>query len=444
MNDNPGGTPSPLNPNPAQVPNPMPSQAANTTQINQATGASSASQADVTNQAATVDSVSQATATPAVNQTATTDSNQIAMKPAKKSKVGLIIGIILGIAVLAGGIAAAVFFLPGLFNNDPVGAAMQRIMSGTAPKNVAVDGDFNILINQSGSPIKRINIDLDTDVVTGSMINTSSAVLTITDSNNKDYSVKFNEVYTADGNIYFKVDGASSALEGFSSMLPISDSFGIVTVLGSLEGTWFRVSADTIKSLGESASGETESPISCVANLVSTLDKSGKTTADLYSKNPFITSTTENVFIPRKQSQVYRINIDSDNFVNFVNSINNSGITNDIYTCLGYENSVSLDKNSISKLVETLPKVYAEVNGNNDFSRLYLESDLAEGAATITIDLGFTYPSAVNVNEPVEYTDFSELITQMMSGFYNMPEVESEVIDIDMDMDMDTDTDMDW
>ena len=83
MNENSGGTPSPLNPTPEQAPS----------------------------------------------------SNQATPEPIKKKKTGLIVGIIIGAVALIGGAVAAVLLLPGLLNQNPVATAMQRIMSGKLVKN---------------------------------------------------------------------------------------------------------------------------------------------------------------------------------------------------------------------------------------------------------------------------------------------------------------------
>ena len=387
MNENSGGTPSPLNPTPEQA----------------------------------------------------LSSNQATPEPIKKKKTGLIVGIIIGAVALIGGAVAAVLLLPGLLNQNPVATAMQRIMSGATPKNVAIDGEFNILINQEDSPIKRVNVNLDSDIVTGSMINTSSAVLTFTTSENKDFSVKFNEIYAADGNVYFKIDGATAALEDSGLLGTGVTSSDTLDVVESIDGTWLRVSAEMIQSMSDGSTQE--SPISCVTDLVTDLNKTNNTAAELYNKYPFITSTTENVFIPSKHSQVYQVGLDSKNLTSFINSITNSNLVGKVYTCLGYEDSVSVSEEDIKTIVDKMPKVFVELNGQNDFSRLYMESNLNDGAASLIIDLGFSYPTNVTVTEPVEYTDFTDVINQLMSGFYMLPDTDSDLVEIDTDW---GDWDEDW
>ena len=85
------------------------------------------------------------------------------------------------------------------------------------------------------------------------------------------------------------------------------------------------------------------------------------------------------------------------------------------------EDVPEMTESDVEKLVNVMPAIYAEVNSDNNFTRLYLESELAD-SATVTIDLGFSYPTSVNAEEPVEYTDFSDFIQTLFTSMYNLPE----------------------
>ncbi len=435
MNENPAGTPN-LGPAPGGTP--------------------------VANQATTASPVVQGQPSDVVGANPTAPAT---VEPVKKKKTGLIIGIVIAVIALIGVATAAALILPKLGREDAVSLAMQKILTGNAPTNVAIDGEFNYLISQEGSPIKRININLDTDIMVGSMINTSSAVLTFTTFENKDYSVKFNEIYAADGNIYFKVDGATAALED-SGILDLifaptvqdcsdeitdcsgvaecetgdcvetltdetldadtkAETSGIIDIVEVVDGVWIRVSSDSLSSTDDSSILK-ESPISCVTDFVTTISKNFNVTADLYNKYPFITSTTKDVIIPSKNSQVYLIGVDNEKLAGFLKAMQNPDLVDDLCICLGYDDSEELDE-----VLNDLPKVYAEINGDNNFSRLYLESELDDGAATLTIDLGFEYPSNVNVTEPVDYTDFTEVIQQFFSGFYELSDTEPTQVEVE-------------
>lgn len=391
-----------------------------------------------------------------------------------KKKTGLIIGIIAGLVVLIGGIVAAVILLMGANKGDAVAAAMQKIMSGDAPKNVAIDGTINILMNDESSMLKRLNISLDSDIMVGSMINTSSAVLTFTDRKDNDYSVKVEEIYANNNNLFFKIEGAADAIKE-SELLNLStdnssqqtncieDASGntncetpiisveceddadcaatgevqsdigeeiggllsdvIVSIIEGIDGTYIRVSAEDLNLVGGNIEGG--SKISCVTDLVANLDKNSNSTIQLYNKYPFISSTSDGVIVASKQNPIYKISLDSKNFTNFVNGISNTDLSSKIYSCLDLDDAVRITEEDIDNIVNKMPKIYAEVNADNNFTRLYLESDVNDGAGSATIDLGFSYPTSINVSEPVEYKDFKDAIQTFLSDMYKLEQSEA-------------------
>ncbi|MBR3052289.1 hypothetical protein IKG60_01550 [Candidatus Saccharibacteria bacterium] len=396
----------------------------------------------------------------------TMERADIVTEAAPKKRTGLILGIIGGVLLICGVVAAVVAVL--LFTNkpDPVTAAMQKIMSGEAPKNVAIDGDIDILVNNEDSPIQRINIDLDSNTVIGSMINTSSAVLTLTDWNNNDYSAEFEELYAANGDLYFKIEGATELLEDKdflqlfvsstnsstttnciddatgetncvstdcistdcvtvesestgvppTSLLPSTMLNPIIEAIESADGIWLRMSTDQMESMGNSLP---TSNMSCITNLVNDTNKSSNSAIQLYSKYPFITSSNKGVTISSKQNPVYQVSVDSENFTKYINAIQGTELGQSVASCMGWSNNASITEDDVTQVVNAMPKVYAEVNANNNFTRLYFESDISNGAATVTADLGFSYPTSVTVSEPVEYTDFQDLIQTIFTTMFN-------------------------
>lgn len=384
--------------------------------------------------------------------------------PVKKKKTGLVFGIIGGILVLAG-IAAAIVAVVLMMNKpDPVTMAIQRIMSGEAPNNVAIDGNIDILPNNTESPIKRINIDLDSDIVVGSMINTSSAVLTFTNQNDQDFSVKFEEVYAAEGDLFFKIEGAMAALEDSGILAAfnasnvqttncVEDESGatncipsdcnaedeqdcasevvveagtmdpaitntVLSVVEAADGVYLRVAAQDLDSASQTALRDT--PASCITDLISDINKDSKSAADLYSKYPFIKASDKNAIISSKQNTVYSVSVDSKNLTDYINNIRNAQIRNDIYTCLGLQDNVGVTEADITDVIKKIPAFYAEVNSDYNFTRLYFESVIGDDLATATVDLGISYPANVTVTEPVEYTDFSDMVQTIFTTMYNI------------------------
>ncbi len=468
MNDSSGETPNPLNPTPASgMGN---GQATTLTAVEPTNNAGAPGPVDVNQAAPTAKENPAIPAEPSIAPegssstfSGNTEQKAESTQPPKKSKLGPIIGIVVACLLLIGGVVLAIVMM-GMNRGDAVSAAMQKIMSGEAPDKVAIDGDINILLNDEASPIKRININLDSDIMVGSMLNTSSAVVTFTDANNKDYSMKFEEIYAAGNNLYLKIEGAVKALQdsGLLNLLSggqgtncVTDATGatncmspsvvgvdctgdtdcvetdgeiitqneqvnnelanaIINVINSVDGIYLRISSEDLNLVGTSPVDSSQ--LSCITNLVSNTNKNSNGTIQLYNKYPFILSTDKNIQIASKQNPIYQVSVDNKKFANFVNEIQNDEITGELYSCLGLQDNLTITEEDIAELTSKMPKVYAEVNSDNNFTRLYLESELNDGAATAVIDLGFSYPTNVNVSEPVEYKDFRDFIQTIFNG----------------------------
>ena len=471
MNDNPGETPNPLNSAPGAVPE---QNAGATDVVDDVASASNVNVGQPTTQpvsdasinqtaAQSVEIAQQQTAVASLDPTGRTmnQAAEISDTP-KPKKTGLIVGIIIGAVALIGIIVAVILVMLNMNKANPVETAMQKLLSGNAPQNVAIDGDINILVNDRNQPLKRINIDLDSDIVVGSMINTSSAVLTITDWSDKDYSIKFEEIYAANGDLFFMIDGATAALEdsGLLNLINpnstpttncVTDESGatncetpivevdcagdvdcmseqttvdasnllvntIMSVIEAADGTYLRISTDELNFINESSNSQ----ISCVTDFISNVNKNSNSTLDLYNKSPFVKASDKSITISSLSNPVYQVNIDSQKFADFINAMQNTELAGSLYSCLGWSNHAYVDVTDVDELVSQLPELYVEVNDNNDFSRIYLESDINDGVATATIDLGLSYPTNVNASEPVEYTDYSTFIETLFKDMYQL------------------------
>ena len=446
MNENPGETPNPLNPTPAagQVPA-QPS-------------------APVPTPTQSVDSLAPA-------ERPMEKAAPAPAAPAKKKKTGLIAGIVAVVAVLIiGGIAAAIAVI--MNQPDPVTLAMNKIMNGDAPANVAIDGNINIEMNDEYSPISKLNIDLKSSVTPSSTINNSKAVVTVEIRNVGELSAEFDEVYAGNGDLYFKIDGVADALEqsGILYLLNLSNNIedcagdescvseelsvagcdddanadcmsdgyyvleeggqdmldeetlsyfaSLLDVVEVVDGEWLKVSVDQLNMISDGITNDSD--ISCITNLVSDVNTNSNSAIELYRKNPFIVTTNKDVALNSKNYPVYKVSIDSEKFANYVNSIQNADLSSKLYACLDWDNNVQISADDVAEIVSTMPTVYAEVDNENNFSRLYLVSELNDGEGTMTIDLGFSYPDFVNVSEPEEYKDFSEVLQEIMSSMFTI------------------------
>ena len=175
MNENPEGTPNPLNPTPAAAPTPAPAPAP------------------------------APTAVPAPEP----EQPGSIVEPAKKKngkKIGIIIGVIAGVLALGGGVAAALMltvFKPA----DAVPLAIEKALSGNY-KYVALQG------NISGTPtadssfgVSSLNINFDAQVDMVSRSNSLSATIAASAGDEQDVSFNVEETQVAGGDMFIKLDG---------------------------------------------------------------------------------------------------------------------------------------------------------------------------------------------------------------------------------------------
>jgi|GEM_PF-1709114 len=498
MNENPGETPNPLNPNPGMNTGPSPVRPSRPVRATTMRAARpmqpAASTRPITQPAPTT--MSEGEALQATIESLDPTGRPMEQAPVfvdkPKKKTGLIVGLIIGLFVLIGGGVAAALVLINMNNTDAVSAAMNKIMSGEAPKDVAVDGTIDMRVNDPSSPLERVKIDLDSELTMGSMLNTSTAIVTLSIKDTQDVSFEFDEVYAESGDLYLKLEGATNALEdsgllqlltpaqpaencttnevtgevnctepapvvdepvdctgeeGCTALDTLTDPEAITEpeagisidedmaasltpllgIIETIDGEWLRISTDEMSMLSNDTLNT--SSVSCITNLVSGLDTSGASAAELYKKNPFVTSSTENINITSKGNPVYRIGIDNDAFANFVNSIQNTDMSQEIYSCLGWEDKVSISSTDVDEVTAMFPTIYAEVNSEHNFTRLYLESDSDDANTTMIIDLSFNYPSNINITEPEEYRDFSDLIQEIFSSIYDLPDGDTVIED---------------
>lgn len=471
MNENPGETPNPLNPNQEPVATPQPT--------NVSPVIASAPQAEqASNQPTPVETPTAQPTSGGIVESLdptgrTMEKAEESVVPEKKKKTGLIVGIIIAAVVLIGGGVALALVLMNSNKTDAVVQAMSKLMSGDAPSNLAVTGTIDILSNDADSLISKVSVALDTDMIVSSGINTSTAVVTLTGSNNETYSIDFDEIYASSGDLYFKIDGVNDVLndpgflrllsgeteapsididciDGDEDCMPLEDSglemlemgelgteepeiiledegldyteigggmFGVVQLI---DGVWLRISTDEIGEVSDSL--VSDNSFSCISNLVDGVDKNSNSLVELYNKNPFLTSTSENLTVSSKNDPIYKIAIDAEELVGFVNGVNNSSLSQDIYSCLNLESNASITEEDASEVISDLPDIYVEIDGNSNFTRLYTKTE-TEGGAEIIVDLSFAYPTNVNVSEPLEYVDFSEILQEIMQSMFNIPDI---------------------
>lgn len=464
MDDKTQGTPNPLNPTPGVTPlDANPSEPIRP--------------ANQFNTSEPIRPVNQFNTTPPANQFNTTPPNSPAVpmgvvenldptnrpmeyapmpetpQPKKnKKKVGLIIGGMICLFLAIGcGVAAILLFMN---HGDPVERAMGKLMSGEAPTNTTIQGTIGIKSNDSSSSISDLEISINSNLATDSLINSSTATLSGSLRNGGDFSIDLSEVYAANGDLYLKIDGISEIMgdpyllsdsaettsteeglttEGLQAEEEISvdeemtlneetSSTGTITsmlsIIGTIDGEWIRIPISELGTTSSELTSGIDSETSCMAELFMNLNNNRNSIMEMYQRNSFIGSTTKDLAVASVNNPIYKVIVKSENFTNFFNETRNSSILKEYQDCTG-ETVGALNADSVDQTLAELPEVYVEVDGDDNFTRLYFVTDANEGDATITTDLNFSYPTNVNVSEPTEYTDLSEILQRLFSNVYD-------------------------
>lgn len=383
----------------------------------------------------------------------------------KKSKKGLIIGLVVGFVVLVGGAIGAMFALGVFKPADPVVLAMSKIFEGPKPDNVHLGGTIKVTPKDT-TFIRSATITLDSAVKTGSMINATKAELKATTTIG-DLNIGIEEIYANAGEIYLKLDGiesisnliqestfdesllneSSNDLELDASLDETLDEanqlvedcinsedglstdcvsetesesamsglamFYMLQMFGSIDGEWIRIPLSELESSGISFTSDTQ----CLTDTYNSIMNKGNLISEIYKKNSFVSSTNENLKISKKTNPIYKLVFDAEKMTSFSNEIKKSGIVP--ANCTGDEESSSAS--DVEKALNNLPAIYVELDGNHNFTRFYTNFTTDDGSA-LEVDLDLSYPSTIDVAEPIEYTDLESIIQDQMMNMMNVAE----------------------
>ena len=474
----PGMTPNPLNPTPNEISQPE-STLEKTEEIQTEPTAEKAEVIQTEPSGAPKTEVIADTASPVDKPMVSTLEIEAAEAAAKveenkkkKSKKGLIIGLVVGFIVLAGGVIGAMFALGVFKPADPVVLAVSKLFEGPKPDNVHLNGTIKITPKDT-TFIKSATITLDSAVKTGSMINATKAELKATTSAG-DLNIGVEEVYANAGEIFLKLEGIESVSELImqstreesllnessndseldapldetldetldevnSPNIPINDcvdsedelstncvsesasqsSMGglamlyILQMFDAVDGEWIRISLNEVESSGIGFTFDTQ----CLTDAYKSITNKGNLISEIYKKNSFVSSTNENLRVSKKINPIYKLVFDAEKITSFSNEIEKNNIvpTN----CVGNEENTSADE--IQKTLKNLPAIYVEIDGNHNFTRFYTSISTDDGS-TLEVDLDLSYPSTIDVAEPIEYTDLESIIQDQMMNMMNVSE----------------------
>lgn len=390
-----------------------------------------------------------------------------------KKKRGLIIGAIvfIMIAIICGAAAVAIIMLNN--NDDRITKAIDKLLSGQMPSIVEAKGTINSTYKYAPSnketiaaePAKIASsvVDFDGTFDTKSSMSRVDATLTVNYDDESDIEADISELSTKEGDVYFKVAGLTDLFS--ASMASADNTFDKNCTSGNTNGDvdtadncisidttatvapfgglfeaaddeWILVSGDFTDTMESLTIFDNTS--TCLINSLGTLSEYASDIASKYKANPFITYSTDNLKITKRKNNLYRLGIDSVKLGAFANSLSNNGFVNELNACV---NNTATNSETNSTLFDGIfanfPTVYAEVDENNNFTRLYFDITMASDngdSTSTTADLNLIYPSEFKITEPTDYIEMSSLLSSTMSELFTNNTSEtietSEAIDI--------------
>lgn len=444
MNENPEGTPNPLNPNPEAAPvAPEPV-------------------APVAEQAMAEPTVGEQTASLAEPVAQPTQPVQPDNKPVavgKPKKTGLIIAIVLFILAIATGVTAALIVLnPFGGNKDAVPAAMAKLMSGDAPKLVAMEGNIKLTSSNEESPVSALAIKFQTGLNGNTKDNYATAIVTATFKDSSELTFNADEIGTANGDLYLKLSNIAEALNNYEPATvqvtdcedgeetekcidyveiecdeededcdeedidvimpePADSILDFIGVFEVIDDEWVRIPSSDFSNVTDLVS--VDMPTQCLIDAAGNLQEYGSNFATMYSENPFINYTTDDLKIAQKKDTLYQLKFDADKLAGFINSMNNSGFMNEMLACMGGQaTNEEVSASDLQGILAVLPEIYVEIDNDNNFTRVYLALTSEDGQTSVTADLSLSYPANITIQEPEVYIEMNEVLSRLFTMFY--------------------------
>ena len=449
MSENPEGTPNPLNPNTADPAEPAPAEPAE----NPADPAPAPEGA-----------VEEKPAETNLDTMSSEPKGSIVEPANKKSKKGLIAClVILLLALIGGGVAAAIIFLGGGSGGEPEGDAVSKAVTKLFKgeiKDTTFSGTLDITASNSILPFSKVSASFDGGYAFSTNENYANATLTIGFSGGSSIKAGLSEVFDKDKNLFIKLTGDSNSSaktettncahdttgmtncgndddddlmvvdcdsedgdecydyddDDYDVVMPVDYSQVFDSIIAMIGNKWIRISASDIKSYlggsGYPAGYEPTGLTQCLSSAFSNSKSASIDLAGLYEKNNFITSSTNDTKISKKNNKLFKLGIDTEKLANFVNSVSEKVDTSVLKKCGFKVNEATAD--DFTKIIQYLPTTYVEINGNYEITRLYLDFKLSGTEIGATTDVDLKYDGTVTINTPTEYTDFSDLTKAFM------------------------------
>ena len=392
----------------------------------------------------------------------------------KPKKTGLIIAIIFLVVAIIGGVAAALVVLnPFAKATDAVPAAISKLLKGEVPKNVTINGTTFLSSGDPNSQFKSLAMVFNANINNQTNENYANAKITAELADGNGFGFEADEVHTAGGDLYLKLSNVyGELLEYYGDDVQSSDvtdctgegvdcvnltetveancdssseSCALTTTTTTTEmptgeslldyiGVFDVINDEWIRIPNSNFSSVTDlaeinMPTQCLVDAAGKLNTYGKDLASAYDKNQFIEYSTDDIWLVANGDPIYRLSFNNDKLAGFINSMNNSGFINELLACVGgTATNMKVNGDDLAMITSYLPTIFVEINDNNDFTRVYLSVSTPDGLTSAAADLSFSYPANISIDEPASYIDINQALSMVLTNFLQQPVTSDEQV----------------
>ena len=246
-------------------------------------------------------------------------------EPKKKSKLALIIMLVVAGVLLVGGIVLGAIWLINF--QKPENVVLNAITNAIGQKAVKVNGDLAFsgkVMEDSGLKSISITTSSESAIVPSS----SETTVKVTTVKGDEFEIKASDVLLVNGVLYFKVDGLADTLKSAlpEEMQPYVEYFS--DVIDEVDGTWWKMDMAEFK-----VSDQDTQQYDCMMNVVKSLN-TGKVQDELsglYREWPLLNAEKSD----QRQDGYdgYNVSLNTTNAAGFANNFKNTSLYDDFVTC---------------------------------------------------------------------------------------------------------------
>ena len=341
----------------------------------------------------------------------------------KKSKKGLIIGIIVTVVLLLG--AGAGFLIWYLVHESPAVMLRDALSNFWSADNYQMSG--TVSTNAGG---KDVNIEMS-GVRAGGNFSGSGTIKA--EYGGKDIEVEFSSSYIKGGDFYFKLDGLKKLMESidfdeiFGGGLSSADQTGglstlLSTVLNAVvekvDGSWYKISIGSIK--------QHNAELGCISETIDDILASDAKDAfiDAYKENSFINLDEKANSSDRDGAKYFKVTIDEDKSKAFSEKLQSNEAFKKLAKCVESDDTSDEpflefndeEEDDEEDSVETAkPEVSLEI-GIKPWSHELVGIKMSTTQSGVTTDLDWTIKyGGQTVSEPADAKTLDSL-QEVLSG----------------------------